>query len=83
MGYQGNPSLKAESRQHVRHESVEFQTKLVASLSLNADQRHVHLIEIKYCEDTRPGRQLEAPQRQHADLCKNINAKVVTLHTIL
>eukprot|EP00983_Pelagomonas_calceolata_P124401 1161103-Pelagomonas_calceolata.AAC.12 len=31
----------------------------------------------------RPGQQLEAAQRQHADLCKLINAKVVTLHTIL
>eukprot|EP00983_Pelagomonas_calceolata_P123953 1161055-Pelagomonas_calceolata.AAC.1 len=26
---------------------------------------------------------MEAAQRQHADLCKLINAKVVTLHTIL
>eukprot|EP00983_Pelagomonas_calceolata_P051260 1142334-Pelagomonas_calceolata.AAC.1 len=43
----------------------------------------MHLIEIKYCEDTRPGRQLEAAQQQHADLCKNINGKVVMLHTIL
>eukprot|EP00983_Pelagomonas_calceolata_P123098 1160971-Pelagomonas_calceolata.AAC.1 len=31
----------------------------------------------------RPGQQLEAAQRQHADLCKLINATVVTLHTIL
>eukprot|EP00983_Pelagomonas_calceolata_P108687 1159483-Pelagomonas_calceolata.AAC.23 len=45
--------------------------------------RHVHLIKIKYCEDTRPEQQLEAAQRQHADLCKLINAKVVTLHNIL
>eukprot|EP00983_Pelagomonas_calceolata_P111972 1159838-Pelagomonas_calceolata.AAC.5 len=51
---------------------------------LNVNQQHVHLIEIKYCEDMRPGQQLEAAQRQHADLCKGlINAKVVTLHTIL
>eukprot|EP00983_Pelagomonas_calceolata_P110247 1159649-Pelagomonas_calceolata.AAC.14 len=49
---------------------------------LNANQRHVNLIEIKYCEDTRPGQQLEAAQRQHADLCKLISAKTVTLHTI-
>eukprot|EP00983_Pelagomonas_calceolata_P126343 1161297-Pelagomonas_calceolata.AAC.1 len=35
---------------------------------LNVNQRHVHLIDIKYCEDTRPGQQLEAAQRQHADL---------------
>eukprot|EP00983_Pelagomonas_calceolata_P064445 1148124-Pelagomonas_calceolata.AAC.3 len=27
--------------------------------------------------------QLEAAQRQYADLCKLINAKVVTLHTVL
>eukprot|EP00983_Pelagomonas_calceolata_P055403 1144132-Pelagomonas_calceolata.AAC.4 len=27
--------------------------------------------------------QLEAAQRQHADLCKLVIAKVVTLHTIL
>eukprot|EP00983_Pelagomonas_calceolata_P034536 1082440-Pelagomonas_calceolata.AAC.1 len=38
---------------------------------------------MKYCKDTRPGQQLEAAQRQHADLCKSISAKVVTLHAIL
>eukprot|EP00983_Pelagomonas_calceolata_P131646 1161798-Pelagomonas_calceolata.AAC.2 len=37
---------------------------------LNANHRHVHLVEIKYCEDMRPGQQLEAAQRQHADLYK-------------
>eukprot|EP00983_Pelagomonas_calceolata_P094437 1157891-Pelagomonas_calceolata.AAC.5 len=31
----------------------------------------------------RPGQQLEAAQRQHADLCKNISGKAVTLYTIL
>eukprot|EP00983_Pelagomonas_calceolata_P072984 1151962-Pelagomonas_calceolata.AAC.1 len=39
-----------------------------------------------YCEYTRPGQQLEAAQRQHADLCKVnnlLNTKVVTLHTTL
>eukprot|EP00983_Pelagomonas_calceolata_P108147 1159422-Pelagomonas_calceolata.AAC.4 len=50
---------------------------------LHLNQRHMHMIEIKYCEDTRPGQQLEAAQRHHADLCKLISAKVVTLHTIL
>eukprot|EP00983_Pelagomonas_calceolata_P021937 688660-Pelagomonas_calceolata.AAC.1 len=40
---------------------------------LNVNQRHVHFIEIKYCEDTSPGQQLEAAQQQHADLCKLIN----------
>eukprot|EP00983_Pelagomonas_calceolata_P133229 1161946-Pelagomonas_calceolata.AAC.1 len=37
---------------------------------LSANQQHIHLVEIKYCEDARPGQQLEALQRQHADLCK-------------
>eukprot|EP00983_Pelagomonas_calceolata_P121079 1160765-Pelagomonas_calceolata.AAC.7 len=45
-------------------------------------ERHVHLVEIKYCEDTRPGQQLVA-KRQRADLCKNISGKAVTLHIIL
>eukprot|EP00983_Pelagomonas_calceolata_P061917 1147030-Pelagomonas_calceolata.AAC.3 len=36
-----------------------------------------------YCEDTRPGQHLETAQRQHADLCKSISGKAVTLHTIL
>eukprot|EP00983_Pelagomonas_calceolata_P048928 1141278-Pelagomonas_calceolata.AAC.4 len=39
--------------------------------------------EIKYCEDTRPGQQLEAAQQQHADLCKNTCGTAVMLHTIL
>eukprot|EP00983_Pelagomonas_calceolata_P045062 1139538-Pelagomonas_calceolata.AAC.5 len=50
---------------------------------LNANQRHVHFIEIKYCEDTRPGQRLEEAQQQHANLGKLFNAKAVTLHTIL
>eukprot|EP00983_Pelagomonas_calceolata_P074209 1152455-Pelagomonas_calceolata.AAC.8 len=45
---------------------------------------HVHIIEITYCEDARPGQQLEAAQCQRADFCENINGKAVTLlHTIL
>ena len=28
-------------------------------------QRHIHLIEIKYCEDARPQNQLSAAQEQH------------------
>eukprot|EP00983_Pelagomonas_calceolata_P026924 845681-Pelagomonas_calceolata.AAC.1 len=31
----------------------------------------------------RPGQQLEVAQRQHADFCKLLHAKVVTLYTIL
>eukprot|EP00983_Pelagomonas_calceolata_P126983 1161354-Pelagomonas_calceolata.AAC.9 len=50
---------------------------------LNANQRHMHSIGIKYCEDRRPGQHLEAAKRQHADLCKLLSAKGVALHTIL
>ena len=32
-------------------------------------QRDIHLIEIKYCEDTRPQNQLSAAQEQHKGLC--------------
>jgi len=32
-------------------------------------QRDIHLIEIKYCEDTRPQNQLSAMQEQHEGLC--------------
>ena len=45
--------------------------------------RHVHLVEVKYCEDTRPNNQLEASRRQHIELCKNNLGAKVTLHTIL
>eukprot|EP00983_Pelagomonas_calceolata_P023961 754464-Pelagomonas_calceolata.AAC.1 len=31
----------------------------------------------------RPGQQLKAAQRQHADLCENMSGKAVTLHIIL
>eukprot|EP00983_Pelagomonas_calceolata_P003411 111225-Pelagomonas_calceolata.AAC.1 len=50
---------------------------------LTANQQHVHLIEIKCCEDMRPGQQLEALQRHYADFCKHVSGKSVTLHTIL
>ena len=50
---------------------------------LNVNNRHVHLIEIKYCEDTRPEHQLEAAKQQHARLCELIDAKAITIHPIL
>eukprot|EP00983_Pelagomonas_calceolata_P066152 1148891-Pelagomonas_calceolata.AAC.1 len=52
---------------------------------LHPEQRHVHLVEVKYCEDTRPKNQLEASKQQHRDLCRNyLRASAqVTLHTIL
>ncbi len=41
--------------------------------------RELYLVEIKYCEDTRPG---EASRKQHEILCKRLKAKKVILHTI-
>ncbi len=41
--------------------------------------REIHLV--KYCEDTRPGHQLEASK--HKVLCKRLKGKKVILHTIL
>jgi len=46
-------------------------------------RRHVHLLEVKYCEDTRPDPQLEASRLQHRDLCKSLQGAHVTLHSIL
>ena len=47
-------------------------------------ERLIHLVEIKYCEDTRPSNQLEAAQQQHKNLCDNqLRGKTIMLHTIL
>jgi len=32
--------------------------------------REIHLVEVKYCEDTRPGHQLEGSKKQHEVLSK-------------
>ena len=52
---------------------------------LTPSQRHIHLVEVKYCEDTRPGSQLEAANQQHRELCQHLQqaAANVSLHTIL
>eukprot|EP00983_Pelagomonas_calceolata_P053268 1143232-Pelagomonas_calceolata.AAC.1 len=52
---------------------------------LPLEQRHVHLVEVKYCEDTRPKDQLEASKQQHRDLCHHLSRALaqITLHTIL
>eukprot|EP00983_Pelagomonas_calceolata_P083262 1156126-Pelagomonas_calceolata.AAC.3 len=49
---------------------------------MSVNQRRVHLIEAEYCEDSRPGQQVETAQRQHADLCNDISGQAVTSHTI-
>jgi len=38
---------------------------------LPASGMHVHLVEIKYCDDTRPEPQLEAARQQHLNLIAN------------
>jgi len=35
-------------------------------------QRHINLVEVKYCEDTRPRSQLEAAHHQHSVLCQHL-----------
>ncbi len=50
---------------------------------LNVNTREIHLVEVKYCEDTRPGHQLDASKKQHEVLCERLMAKKVVLHTIL
>eukprot|EP00983_Pelagomonas_calceolata_P059544 1145958-Pelagomonas_calceolata.AAC.4 len=36
-------------------------------------QRHVHLVEVKYCEDIRSKNQLEASKQQHRDLRRDLS----------
>ena len=46
-------------------------------------RRDIHLVEIKYFEDTRPQNQLDAAKEQHKDLCNILQGASVTLHIIL
>jgi len=49
---------------------------------LNINMRDIDLVEVKYCEDTRPGHQ-EASKKEREVLCKCLKAKKVILHIIL
>eukprot|EP00983_Pelagomonas_calceolata_P032742 1026058-Pelagomonas_calceolata.AAC.1 len=72
---------------HLQHTSTSQRsctaTRVTQQNQLSTNQQHLHLIEIKCCEGTRPGQRLKAAQQQHADPCKNIIGKALTLHTIL
>jgi len=48
------------------------------------NQLHIHLVEVKHCEDTRLGSQLEAAHHQHSMLRQHLcqAAANVSLHTI-
>jgi hypothetical protein len=51
---------------------------------LSKPRRDIHLVEIKYCEDTRPQNQLFAATEQQKDLlCNILQGASVTLHIIL
>jgi len=50
---------------------------------LNKTRRDIHLVEIRYCEDTRPQNQLNAAKEQHKGLCNILQGASVTLHIIL
>jgi len=49
---------------------------------LSKPRRDIHLVEIKYCEDTRPQNQLNTAKEQHKDLCNIVQGASVTLHII-
>eukprot|EP00983_Pelagomonas_calceolata_P071107 1151070-Pelagomonas_calceolata.AAC.1 len=51
----------------------------------NSAPRHIHLVGVKSCEDTRPKNQLEASKQLHHDLCHHLSraSAQATLHTIL
>ena len=50
---------------------------------LSKHRRDIYLVEIKYCEDTRPQNQLNAAKEQHKDLCNIFQGASITLHIIL
>jgi hypothetical protein len=50
---------------------------------LSKSGRDIHLVEIEYCEDTRPQKQLNAAKEQHKDLRNILQGAYVTLHIIL
>ncbi len=79
----------AEREENGRVLSSERAHKQVLTVTheLNVNMREIHLVEVKYREDTRSGHQLEASRIQHEVLsktsCKRLKAKKVILHTIL
>eukprot|EP00983_Pelagomonas_calceolata_P102834 1158851-Pelagomonas_calceolata.AAC.2 len=60
-------------------------SKVHHSSQLSSEQRHIQLVEVKYCEDTRPKNQLKASKQQHRNLCHNLSrmSAQITLHSIL
>eukprot|EP00983_Pelagomonas_calceolata_P127398 1161400-Pelagomonas_calceolata.AAC.5 len=52
-----------------RNEGVRSTTAARQLHELNIQNHHIHLKEIKCCEDMRLGAQIEASQQQHSQLC--------------
>jgi len=52
-------------------------------IDLSKSRHDIHLVEINYCEDTKPQNQLNATKEQHKDLCNTLQGASVTLHIIL
>eukprot|EP00983_Pelagomonas_calceolata_P022114 694336-Pelagomonas_calceolata.AAC.1 len=65
----------------MRHnEEVKSSTTPARQLcKLNIQNRHIHSIETKYCEDTGPSAQIEASQQQHNQLCKQLQGAEITV----
>ena len=59
-----------------------YQPRQTRPENLPWQRRTTHLIEIKYCEDTRPEQQLQAAHAQHGSLRRSIAGDHV-LHVIL
>ena len=62
------------------------QLQLAKDKKLYPNQWEVHLIEFKFCEDTRPDPQLQKANAQHSMLMANLNGqgyRKVKLHMIL
>ncbi len=62
--------------------AIAYRPRQTRPENLPWQRRTTHLIEIKYCEDTRPEQQLQAAQAQHGHLTRSI-AGDHALHVIL
>jgi hypothetical protein len=77
------PSTVCSSRVTTRKPNFQ---QLAEDKKLNPTQWEVHLIEFKFCEDTRPSPQLQKAKAQHSMLITNLNGqgyREIKLHVIL
>jgi hypothetical protein len=64
------PSTACSSRVTTRNPNFQ---QLVKDKKLNPNQWEVHLIEFKFCEDTKPDPQLQKAKAQHSMLMANLS----------